>query len=358
MSIKHIWQLSDELKQSLMGNSYSLQFREKLDGSGFWLVARAGRLFTKRVSSTTLYPLDPREGEPTWGDAIWEQTFKSAHLYLVALMKDFSFQPDEDFEIHFEILSSRTPNALEYLTYNSGVNVLVFLWTKEYNFWVRSFIEYSVNIPNPINSISTGSASVVNVPFVQNVLSDDLTLTQRVVEDKWSFILNTASFISSVTWYMLKSEFGSHFDEVVNAYSSHVKGLTSNLAWPESFEQHAIISVPVEGIIIEAKNVIGFGSDEFNCKVVDADWFLGLTRHNYSFRKKLFKTPHKRSDSVSDIHYRSLAGGASKGDCDRLAVDSLLTIYQEYLKTRHSFTDAVHDRNKEAVFTSLKSYGW
>lgn len=355
MSIKHFSKLPATRIESVMNGAVNLQFNEKIDGTGFSLLNHNSRFYTKRVGSPNLYPIDPKDGELQWGDSIWEQTFKSAHLFVTDLVKDFiGAYISGDFEIDFEILSSRTPNALEYLSYGSGVSALVLLRNDAPTFLARGFVSALIGWAYKGHTAST----VCEIPYIQNSLDDELNLTQNEVRDKWVLLANPPLYSAPLAWRILADRSEGDYMVMDSLFRKWCSQQITKLEWPIDLKPFAIPAVPIEGVVVTAAQLDSRVSDDFTFKIVDADWFLSLTSHNYSFRKKLFKTPHKRSDSVADVHFRAMEAGAPKGDCDRLAIATIQSLYSEYLKSKHLFTPAVHDRNKEAVFTSLKSYGW
>jgi hypothetical protein len=141
----------------------------------------------------------------------------------------------------------------------------------------------------------------------------------------------------------------------VDITEQYIKDSKSHRSWIDDFMVDLIPTAlerrtPVEGLILK--------NDIHRCKLVDKEWFLGLTRHNYSFRKKLFKTSHKKTSSVGDVHFQGIAKGLPKRLCDTLAIHGTIDEYLNYLPNKDLFTPAVQDRNKEAVYTSLKRYGW
>lgn len=338
-----------------MNHAVNLRFNEKIDGTGFSLLNRNGRFYTKRVGSPNLYPIDPKDGELQWGDSIWEQTFKSAHLFVINLVKEFvGASVSGEFDIDFEILSSRTPNALEYLSYGSGVNSLVLLRSVTSTYWSRHFV--SSLIGRAYMGIS--ASAIYEIPYIRNSLDDELNLTQNAVMDKWALLATPDLYSAPLAWRILADRSEGDYMVMDSLFRKWCAQQTTKIEWPTDFKPFAIPAVPIEGVVVTASQIDTTVSDDFTFKIVDADWFLSLTSHNYGFRKKLFKTPHKRSDSVADVHFRAMEAGTPKRDCDRLAIATIQSLYGEYLKGKHLFTPAVHDRNKEAVFTSLKSYGW
>jgi hypothetical protein len=300
MGIKHFRDLSTKRKRAFFDDPSQFIYQEKLDGSQFIFGFEGDDLWTSRKTSKEKF-FTPEE----WPTQMWAQNFKLAHIALCGLNANPKFKESfvDQSEIHCELLASEFPNTL---TYSDHISHIVAYNTAYF------FSPLEVQVAAGVETSTDGLTTVVRNRTLMYRLSP---LEHNTVDPL---------FVNEVRQLPDNEQYGY----MVARMSSHSSAFGVN--------------VQPEGHVFKHKD------DGWMFKVVDELRFTETNTANYAFRRKLFRTPGQKTNSLMDTFTQRVKGGMLEREAAQLALIELGIIRSAYLGEDHpaSFT---HRRNCEAL---------
>lgn len=276
--------------------------QEKVDGSNLFIGRTNGKLWVSRKSAA-----NPIYIPDEWGNMFWVQNFKFAHKALIIMENELVKKFGDTFELEAEILSILFPNTINYACSN---NQIVIFNPEVLNLDVRT-------------------------TFVDTVIRTD-GHTLHGDRECFPFQIKGVQTIPQCDWVPIVREIRTPTPEYYT-YDLLVEKLVKNRfsIYTDSFH----MDVRIEGLVFRH-------TDGWLLKLVDRKWFTKLNTENYAFRKKIFRTPGAKSDSIMDVFTRDsvtdLIGSAEK------AIEAVTMLQTQYKNDNHNFVCA---RNREALFS-------
>lgn len=300
MSIPHFKNLSAKRKDVFINHIDEFTFQEKLDGTNLIFGRTEGRFWTARKNTKEKF-YSPEE----WGDKLWVQNFVSAHKGLETVERQLVIQLGEEFVCHAEILSDIYPNTIKYYPPGSISQIVIF----------NHKLMHDIHTHCKVNIRSAASDAIEIEESIVNFVWEIKSLKSRPAGEFANTIRNCA-------------ELGDEMDLMIEAM------LTTRIS------DYGHSACPIEGLVFTHQ-------DGWMTKVV-SPWFQERNREQYEFRRKLFKTPGAKSDSLIDQYTRDLNNGLPEDQAKLQAFMRLMIIREEYLEGDHP-SGLTHWRNLDAL---------
>lgn len=304
MSIPHFDKLSQKRQQTFLDHPEQFVCQEKVDGSKISIGRTAGKLWVSRKSEKdAIYIPDD------WGNHFWVQNFRRAHVVLEIIEQQLVNKFGDEFEIEAEILSKLYPNTIDY---EHSMNQIVIFNPEVTRFDVRTQISASF-FTSPDGNI------------VKNSHQDQeykITGLPSIPQDEWVDIVREIRTPTPeyYTYEML-------LDKLVRTRHS-------------VYSDHQTSHVRIEGLVFRH-------TDGWMLKLVDRTWFTKLNTQNYVFRKKIFRSPGAKGDSIMDIFTRECAIDIDKAVLK--AYNAVVDLQINYESDDNQFVNA---RNYEAIYST------
>lgn len=307
MSIKHFRDLSAKRKRIFFDHPEDFIVQEKVDGSQFIFGLTDGKLWTARKTTAEKF-YKPED----WPEQMWAQNFRVAHtaLYNRNMIDRLRSRVGENFEAHCELLSSRFPNTI---IYDSTTSYMVV---------------YNMEFP----AITTTGEYDLRTSTNGKDIVAELHKFQFHIRSLGSYPLR----IHELARLTSQAPEDEQYDTMLNFLSPH-------------FSEFGFTRP--EGFVFKHK-------DGWMFKAVNIEKFTRLNQANYEFRKKLFKTPGQRTDSLMDVYTRDINSGMEHQEAAAKALRALDAIRELYFN--NDVTTAVshvHVRNVEAMASLYEQLG-
>jgi hypothetical protein len=251
MSIQHFNQQSLKRQRAFLEHPEEFVCQEKIDGTHLNVICDNGVISIKHNKKVYRNVAD-------WEINFWTSQFREAHLLVLQAQANLIAQYGNDFDLHCEILSPHYPNTVKY---DTDVNRLV--------------------IFQPDNIVFHTTGHIAN--FQYPVTADGVTTTMETRSSDWEII--SLPEIPQLSWT-------PHVHMLVNAdpytqlMEKLIKGRTSMFGKGD-----------IEGLVFRH-------SSGWQFKLVDRDAFTAQNTRNQALRRKLFRSPFMRDNTIMDQYMR------------------------------------------------------
>lgn len=319
MSIPHFSALSSKRRNEVISNPERFSIQEKIDGTNFTIGAHDGNIWVGRKNGKEKY-----FAVSDWPVMFWTTQFRHAHTAANNMKDELLASYGNDFITHCELLTDSWPNTITYFQNENNLPLHC----------QGAIVVYDVEVSSKMGAIKSATDSVLrDVPH-----TNDGATTEFYESQTTSWLITPLDNIDATQAIEVLRE-AANIADVDEQNEMLLERLIRS--------QVSQFGAPtIEGLVF--KHI----EQGWSFKLVDRIAFTQLNTSNYETRRKMFRTPGRKTNSISDVYDRNILSGMNEREAKAIAFQSTSTLLQQYMADPTSKSLHSHTRNLES-FASL-----